>query len=89
MKKHLEGAFWAVAFGGPLLATQTSTRAWLALIAIVSIASFVVVIPLHFWRAWAMISVVPNRREYAVWVGLETLFTVASVSGCVYMVSAR
>ncbi len=78
-----------LAFGGLVLAAQTASRVLLALIAIICLSSLVVVIPLHFWRAWRRVFVVPNRSEYAVWVGLETLFAVALVSGCVYMVSAR
>jgi len=89
MREHLEGILWLVAFGGMLLATQVSSRVLLTLIGVASGLSLVAAIPLHFWRAWRKASSVPNRREYVVWVALETLFTLGFLSACGYTVSAH
>ncbi len=70
VKKHLEGALWLISFGGLILAAQTwAVGAYLAAIAGIFAASTVVVIPLHFYRAWRRLRTVPNKRAYAFWVG--------------------
>ena len=89
MGKRLEDMLWLAALGGLIGATQTSSRALLAVIGFAVVTSLAAAIPLHFWRAWRKFGSVPNRRAYAVWVGLESLFTIAFISGCVYMVAAR
>lgn len=88
MRQHLEGILWTIAFGGLLWASVTSLKVLLLGLGVVSGSSLMVVVPLHFYRAWRRASSVPNQCEYAVWVGLETLFALGLVSGCVYMVSA-
>jgi hypothetical protein len=87
MFRHVESGLWAIALGGPLLATQVSSRALILLIAVIWIGVTVTVIPLHFYKAWRKLTSVPNRREYALWVGLETFFAVGVVTGVAYMVS--
>jgi hypothetical protein len=43
------------------------------------------VIPLHFYKAWRKLATVPNRREYAVWVLVETVFAAAAVAIFLYL----
>jgi hypothetical protein len=66
-----------------------SVRSYLFAIAIIWLASTVTVIPLHFYRAWLRWSEVPNRRQYAAWVGFETLATMALIGLFVYSISSR
>jgi hypothetical protein len=72
--KHLEGILWLTTFSSLLLAAQISDRAYLMVIAGIFVASTVIVVPLHFFRASGRLRSVPNKRAYAFWVGLETLF---------------
>jgi hypothetical protein len=75
LKRHLEGTLWLASFGSLILAAQTwAVGAYLAVMAGIFVVSTVVVIPLHFYRAWRRLRNVPNKRAYAFWVGLETLF---------------
>jgi hypothetical protein len=41
--------------------------------------------PLHFLRAWRKLEAVPNKGQYAAWVGFETACTLALVGGFVYI----
>jgi len=74
VKKHLEGILWLTTSGSLLLAAQTSTRAYLMVIAGVFVISTAIVLPLHFYGAWRRLRTVSNKHSYAFWVGLETLF---------------
>jgi hypothetical protein len=44
-------------------------------------ATTVTVVPLHFIRAWRKLGAVPNKGQYAAWVGFETVCTAALVGG--------
>jgi hypothetical protein len=74
VKKHLEGVLWLTAFGSLVLAAQASTRAYLMVIAGIFVISTAIVLPLHFFVAWRRLRTIPNKRSYAFWVGLESLF---------------
>ena len=86
MWERVEGMLWALAFGCPLLAAQLSARALLMVVAVVWFAAIALVIPLHFYTAWRRLISVPNQREYAFWVGLETLFAAGLVGSIGYAV---
>lgn len=88
MRNHTEGILWTAVLGLPLLVTQISAREILLLFAAVWVAAIMVVIPLHFYKAWRRYNSLPNKREYAVWVGVETLFT-AGLLSIGYVVLAR
>jgi len=75
LKRNVEGVLWALSIGSLFLAALTSSRPLLLALALVWFASGVTVIPLHFYRAWRKWPKVPNRRQYALWVGFETLAT--------------
>lgn len=45
-----------------------------------------VAVPLYLYRAWLRARVVPNRIEYMLWVGFETLCALALASGIAYYV---
>jgi hypothetical protein len=79
MWKRVEGMLWASVFGCPVLATQMSAKALLMMLAVVWFAAIALVIPLHFYTAWRRLVSVRNRREYALWVGLEALFAAGLV----------
>jgi predicted alpha/beta hydrolase len=86
MKRHAEAILWAVSFLSLIVAAMTATRAYLFPITLVWIVSTVIVIPLHFYRAWRRWRDVPNKRQYAAWVGLETLAALALIGLFVYAV---
>ena len=48
-----------------------------------------VAVPLYLYRAWLKVKSVPNRIEYALWVGFETLCAVALTAGVAYYVLRR
>jgi hypothetical protein len=88
MRNHTEGILWTAVLGLPLLVTQISAREILLLLAVVWVASVAVVIPLHFYKAWRKYNFIPNKRQYAVWVGAETLFAVGLLGSFGYFVLA-
>ncbi len=89
MRNHTEGILWTAVLGLPLLVTQISAREILLLLAVVWVAAVTVVIPLHFYKAWRRYNSLPNKRQYAVWVGVETLFAVGLLGSFGYVVLAR
>jgi hypothetical protein len=89
VKYRVEGTLWLVSFVSLIVAALTTTRACLLVIAIVWLLSSVTVIPLHFYKAWRRRREAPNEREYAAWVGFETLATIAFVGLFIYSVSSR
>jgi hypothetical protein len=80
---------WVVSFVSLIVAAMTTPKAYLPVIAIVWIVSSVVVILLHFYKAWRRWLGVANKQEYAVWVGFETLATIAFVGLFVYSSFSR
>jgi hypothetical protein len=90
MRRHMEGILWLTMLVSLYFAALTPAKSHLlVLIAIVWVGATVVVVPLHFFRAWRRLGSVPNRREYALWVGLETLFAVGLAAGFVSCVTSR
>ena len=89
MKRHSEGMLWAVSFLSLIVAAMTTTRAYLLVVAIVWVVSSVIVIPLHFYKAWRRWADVPNKRQYAAWIGFETIATMALIGFFVYSISSR
>lgn len=84
MRRHKEGLLWAISILSLIVAAQVNARLYLLAIAIVWLASTATVVPLHFYRAWRRLRRVPNRRQYAAWVGFETLATVMLIGLFVY-----
>jgi hypothetical protein len=89
MKQHLEGLLWALSIGAMPAAAMVSSRPFLLFLAVMWIVSTAIVIPLHFYRAWKKRAHVSNRRGYAVWVGFETVATLALISLGIYSVVSR
>ncbi|MGA9495264.1 MAG: hypothetical protein WBV41_05365 [Terriglobales bacterium] len=89
MKRHIEGILWAVSFLSLSVAAMTTSRRFLLIAAVVWLISTVIVIPLHFYRAWRRRPEVTNKRQYATWVGFETLAAMALNGLFVYSVSSR
>ena len=89
MKRHVEGILWGVSFLSLVMAAMATTRRYLFVIALVWIASTVVVIPLHFFKAWRRWRDAPNKRQYSAWVGFETLATVVLIGLFVYAVCSH
>jgi len=89
MRRHAEGLLWTISILSLIAAAMATARSYLFAIAIIWLASTVTVIPLHFYRAWRRWSEVPNRRQYAAWVGFETLATMAPIGLFVYSISSR
>ena len=73
IRPHLEGMLWLTAFASFLLASMTSSKLTLILLGVAGVSSTLVVFPLHFFKAWRRLRYAPNRREYALWVGFETV----------------
>ncbi len=86
MRRHVEGMLWVVSFLSLIVAAMTTNRAFLVVIAIVWVLSTVIVIPLHFVRAWRRWPKASNKRRYAVWVGFETFATIMLIALFVYSV---
>jgi hypothetical protein len=89
MKRHCEGILWAVSLLSLIVAAMTTTKAYLLIVAVVWIASSVIVIPLHFYRAWRRWAGVTNPRQNAVWIGFETFATVVFIGLFVYSMSSH
>ena len=89
MKRHVEGILWAVSFLSLIVAATTNSRWFLLIVAVVWALSTVIVIPLHFIKTWRRWPEVPNKRQYAVWVGFETFATIALIALFVYSVSSH
>jgi hypothetical protein len=89
MKRHVEGILWAVSFLSLVVAAMTTGRTYLFAITMVWVAATVIVIPLHFYKAWLRWCDVPNRRQYAAWVGFETLAAVTLIGLFVYAVCSH
>lgn len=43
-------------------------------------------VPLYFYRAWLRARTVPNKTEYILWLGFETLCALALTGGFIYYV---
>jgi hypothetical protein len=89
MKRHIEGILWAVSFLSLIVAAMTTNRRFLLIIAVVSLFSTVIVIPLHFYKAWQRWPEVSNKRQYATWVGFEALAAMALIGLFLYSASSR
>jgi hypothetical protein len=87
--RHLEGTLWFLSFFSLILAAQDSLKPLLPILGGVPLLSITIVIPLHFYRAWRRWSTVPNRRQYAAWVGFETLATIGLVALLVYSLFSK
>jgi hypothetical protein len=85
MKQHAEGLLWFTSFGCLVAAALTSLQPYLPLIAVVWALTTVTVVPLHFFRAWRKLGAVPNKGQYAAWVGFETVCTIVLIGGFVYL----
>jgi general secretion pathway protein G len=85
MKKHAEGLLWFASLGCLYAAALTSSKVYLPFIAVVWAVTMVAVVPLHFIRAWRKLGAVPNKTQYAAWVGFETICAVALVGGFVWL----
>ena len=78
MRRHIEGVLWLVCLTSFLLAAVAPPHSsLLVVLGLASGVAIVVVGPLHFFRAWKKLKTVPNKREYACWVGFETLCAAA------------
>jgi hypothetical protein len=88
MERHIEGILCAVSLLSLIVASMTTNRAFLVVIAIVWVLSTIIVIPLHFVRAWHWPRAA-NKRQYAVWVGSETFATITLIALFVYSVASH
>jgi len=89
MRRNFESVLWFVVAITLILAAMTSARIPLAVLGILAVGAIAVVIPLHFFHAWRKLGAAPNKREYALWVGLETLFAIGLLAGFVSCVWLR
>jgi len=88
MKHHVEGMLWTVSFLSLIVAAMP-TKAYLLVVAVVWVGPTVIVIPLHFYRAWHRWADVPNKQQYAAWVGFETIATIVLIGFFIYSMSPR
>ena len=89
MTRHVEGMLWVVSFLSLMVAAMTTGKSYLMVLAATWMVSSMIVIPLHFYKAWHRLSQVANKRPYAAWVGFETITAVAFLGLLVYSVSSR
>ncbi len=76
---NLEGVLWVVSFLSLIVAGMTTGKPYLTILAVLFVVSSIIVIPLHFYKEWRRLSQVQNKRQYAVWVGFETIATIAFI----------
>jgi hypothetical protein len=76
---------WLAAPVSLILAAMTSARIPLILLSAIGVGAPAAAVPLYFFRAWRRVGSVPNRREYIVWVGIETLIALGLIAGFVSM----
>jgi hypothetical protein len=78
--RRIEAVLWLLAPFSLIVAAVTSSKLVLPICGVVFLLSIVIVVPLHFYRAWRRLNTVPNRRQYAAWVGFESLATIALIA---------
>jgi hypothetical protein len=89
MKRHAEGILWVASLLSLMAASKTTSKSYLSVLAALWIVSLVTVIPLHFYQAWRRLSEVVNKRQYAAWVGFETIVVVVIIGLFVYSLSSH
>jgi hypothetical protein len=89
MKRHAEGLLWLASFSCLVAAALTSLKAYLPFIAVVWALTTVAVVPLHFIRAWRKLGAVPNKGQYAAWVGFEAVCAIALIGSFIYLMISR
>jgi hypothetical protein len=89
MKRHVEGMLWVVSFLSLIVAAMTTDKSYLMALVVLWIASSMIVIPLRFYKAWRRLSQAANKRQYAAWVGFETIAGVAFITLFLCSVFAR
>ena len=57
--------------------------------ALIWIVVTAIVVPLHLYKAWRKLAAVPNPREYAVSVLLETIFATAVIAEALDIIQKR
>jgi hypothetical protein len=77
---------WVVSFLSLIAAAMTTGKSYLVVLAVTWIVSSTIVIPLHFYKAWRRLSQVANKRQYAAWVGFETIAAVVLIGLFVHSV---
>jgi hypothetical protein len=89
MKGHVEGVLWPLSIATLLVAGLGRSRLLLLILAILWAVSTSIVIPVHFYRAWKRWERVSNRRDYATWVGFETVTAIVLISLGIYAVISK
>ena len=89
MRRHAEGLLWTISILSLTAAALVNVRSYLLATGIVWLVSTATVVPLHFYRAWQRWREVTNRRQYAAWVGFETLATLVPIGLFVYSFSSH
>lgn len=89
MKRQVEGILWVVSFLSLIFAAMTTGKSYLVALAVIWIISSIIVIPLHFYKAWRRLGQVTNKRPYVAWVGFETMATAVLIGLFVYSVFSR
>jgi len=83
----IEGFLWLGSVASLFLAAIL-LRPFALVFALIWTVVTAVAVPLHFYKAWRKLASVPNRRQYAVWVFLETIFTAFVIALFLYFAAA-
>jgi hypothetical protein len=86
-KLSIEGFLWLGSVASLFLAAIL-LRPFALVFALIWIVVTALVVPLHFFQAWRKLARVPNRREYAIWVFLETIFAAFVIALFLYLAAA-
>jgi len=87
IRLSIEGFLWLGSVLSLFLAAIL-LRPFVLVFALIWIVVTAVVVLLHFYTAWHKLASVPNRRQYAVCVFLETIFVALVIALFLYLAAA-
>jgi general secretion pathway protein G len=85
MKRHAEGLLWLAWLGCAVAAALSSQNYYLPVLTVAWAATTLVVVPLHFLKAWRRLRATPNKAGYAMWVVFQALCALGLIGGLIWM----
>ena len=85
MKRHAEGLLWLAWLGCAFAAALSSQNYYLPVLAVAWAATTLIVIPLHFLKAWRRLQEAPNKGAFTAWVAFGALCTLGLIGAMVWL----